>query len=75
MLQVFLPLIGLQDMRAFRFSAANVTEIQRVFARSITSRKKDFDPRDKERTETISLHGLERRPLILAAGESSRLDT
>jgi hypothetical protein len=55
MLQVFLPLIGLQDIHAFRFIAANVTDIQRVPAkglRSITSRKKDVDPRDKERTET-----------------------
>jgi hypothetical protein len=55
MLQVFLPLTGLQDVRAFRFTATNVTEIQRVFAkgfRSIVSRKKDVDPRDKERTKT-----------------------
>ncbi len=55
MLQVFLSVIGLQDIRAFRFTAANVTEIQRVFAKgfkSITSRKKDVDPLDKERTKT-----------------------
>jgi hypothetical protein len=55
MLQLFLPLIRLQDISAIRFTAANVTEIQRVSAkgfRSIISRKKDVDPRDKERTET-----------------------
>ena len=55
MLQVFLSLIGLQDIHAFRFTAPNVTEIQRVFAKGFTSiatGTKDFDPRDEERTET-----------------------
>ncbi len=63
-LQVFLPLIGLQDIRAFRFSAANVIEIQRVSAqafRSITSRKKDSIHGTKSEPRQINLPGLERR--------------
>ena len=55
MLQVFLPLIGVQHIRAVRFTATNVIEIQRQFAkgfRSIASRTKDVDPLDEERTET-----------------------
>jgi hypothetical protein len=42
MLQVFLALIGVQHICAFRFTAAKVAEIQRVFAkgfRSVTSPK------------------------------------
>ena len=55
MFQVFLPLIGVQHIRAIRFTATNVIKIQRVFVqgvRSITWRKKDVDPQDKERTKT-----------------------
>ena len=36
MLQVFLPLIELQHIRAFRITAVNVTEIRRVFAKGVT---------------------------------------
>jgi len=42
MLQVFLALLGVQHIRAFRFTAAKVAGIQRVFAkefRSVTSPK------------------------------------
>jgi hypothetical protein len=48
MLQVFLSLIGLQDVRAFRFTAANVTEIQRVFAKGSGG---------SQREQKMSIHG------------------
>ncbi len=59
MLRVFLPLIGLQDIRVFGY-AANVTEIQRVFAggsgESLRERK-------------MSIHGTTAR-----TGEHAKLD-
>ena len=45
MLQLFLPLIGLQRIRAFRSIATNVTDIQRVFAKGVTEQIPSLTPK------------------------------
>src|SRR5206468_9988444 len=45
MLQLFLSLIGLEHIRAFRSIATNVTDIQRVFAKGVTEQIPSLTPK------------------------------
>jgi hypothetical protein len=44
MLQLFLPLIGLEHIRAFPI-ATNITDIQRVFAKGVTEQIPSLTPK------------------------------
>ena len=45
MLQLFLPPIGLERIRAFRSIATNVTDIQRVFAKDVAEQIPSLTPK------------------------------
>jgi len=45
MLQVFLALIRSHDIRAFRFTSENVTEIECVFAKGVTEQIPSLTPK------------------------------